>query len=427
MIGLDSLLLLLFTATDITHNEWLGWGRIGYQSSFELMPLLVVMTTILYLLFDVILKFVKTNSILSALKIVLFCGIIITLVGFPLLSVINARHTSVNYLLIHDGALQTEIAARFLFKGINPYATNYLGTPLESWQYVEEDHPTAKNPALYHYAYFPFFLITSTVGHAIQNAVLGWEDLRFTLFAQYVAVLFVVWLLVKNMKEKYVFLILFAANPIVVHFLLEGRNDTASFLYLITSAFFLSRRKLTLSALFLAFGITFKQTLIMAIPFFLGYVYFSKGTGREFRKYVTVFLLVSVLIIAPFFLWDPKSFFDSTIQYMNGGTLHGYPITGIGFSRLLHEVGIIPNTHMKFPFWIFQGITVIPLLIFFLKLLKRTPKISYVFLFFGLTTLVFFYFSRVFSDSYITLILLSFITAILFYMKENQEKSEQTA
>lgn len=421
MFGLDSLLLLLFVTITIMNNEWLGWGRIGYQTSPELIPLLLVAATIVYLLVDITLQFVKKNRILNTAKISLFSIVILTLVGFPLLNIIYQRHTSVNYLLIHDGALQTEIAARFLFKGINPYSANYLGTPMESWRYFEEDHPQSNNPALYHYAYFPLFLITSTAGHAIQNVVLGWEDLRFTLFVEYIAMLVVVWLLVRNMKEKYLFLILFGANPIVVHFLLEGRNDTASFLYLISSAYFLSRQKLTLSAIFLAFAISFKQTLWFAVPFFLGYVFFKKSLQRNFRKYTIVFLLISTLIIGPFFLWDPKSFYDSTIQFMNGGTKHVFPIKGIGFSQILHVIGFLPNTHMYFPFWIFQFIAVIPLLFFLLKKLKQNPRISHVFLFFSITTLVFFYFSRGFSDSYIVTIFLAFITSMVFYLQEKNE------
>ncbi|MEK9175939.1 MAG: hypothetical protein AAB520_00690, partial [Patescibacteria group bacterium] len=250
MVLLDGALLLLFVSLSVMNRDWMGWEKLGIAPTSDLITTLLFTFTFGYILVNAFLFLIKKRSairILRITKILLFCITIFTLVGYPLMSNIMIRRTSVNYLFIHDGALQTEIATRFLLKGKNPYASNFLGTPMESWQYSETDDPKAKNPALYHYVYLPFFLLTSSVGHVIQKIVLGWEDLRFTLFAEYMALLLVAFMLVKNMKEKYLYLTLFAANPLVVHFLVEGRNDTASFLYLLASAFFLSRKNLTAS------------------------------------------------------------------------------------------------------------------------------------------------------------------------------------
>lgn len=418
MPSLSSFFLLLIVIFNIMNKEWLGWERLGYTTISDLAMTLLVTTTIAYVVIDVITRLVKNNFFLSITKVIVLITSLIFLVVVPLWTNIMLRHTSVNYLLIHDGALQTEIAIRFLLKGENPYTMSYFGTPLEFWRYREVDHPTAVNPALYHYTYLPFFLLSSAVGQIIQKIVLGWEDLRFTLFAEYLGMLSIILLLTRQMKEKFFYFILFAANPLVVHFLLEGRNDTASFLYLLASAFFLSRKKLTTSAVFLAFGITFKQTLWLAVPFFLGYVFFTHDFKQKAYWYTGVVLVVSAIITLPFFLWSPKNFFDSTISYMNGATTHSYPINSIGFAQLLLLFHIIPDTHRYFPFWIFQFLAVTPLVIFFLSKLRGNPRISSLFAFFSVTVTVFFYFSRVFSDSYITLVSLTLLSALLFYQIE---------
>lgn len=421
MFLLDSVVLLLFVSLSVVDRDWMGWERLGFTPTSDLITTLLLTFTFGYILVSVFLFLIKNRQairILNISKMLLFLIVVLTLVGYPLQSNITRRHTSVNYLLIHDGALQTEIATRFLLKGKNPYASNFLGTPMESWQYGELDHPKAKNPALYHYAYLPFFLLTSSTGHIIQKIVLGWEDLRLTLFAEYMVLLAVVWMLVKKMKEKYLFLVLFGANPLVVHFLAEGRNDTASFLYLLASAFFLSRKNLTTSAILLGVSMAFKQTLWLAAPFFLGYVFFQLDLRGKALRYTGVFVLSAAIFIGPFFLWDPKSFIDSTISYMNGNTLHSYPIKSIGFAQILLLTKTIKDSHNYFPFWILQGLFVGPLLIYCLAHLKRNPKISSIFLFFGITSLVFLYFSRVFSDSYLTLVFLVFTAAFIFYQKE---------
>lgn len=417
MISLDSVLILLFVITSIVNKEWSGWQAPGPQQLLDPASSILIVLVVGYLLIDILKIFFK-NNIFQILKILLFCTILVSFVGYPLLNIILLRHNSVNYILIHDGALQTEIATRFLFKGQNPYAVNYFNTPLQSWNYTEANYHGAINPALYHYAYLPFTLLTSAAGHVVQKLILGWEDLRFTLFVEYLGILLIVWVLTKNLKEKFVYLTLYAFNPLVVHFLLEGRNDIAAFLYLFASAFFLYRKNLKVSAILLAFAMAFKQTLWLALPFFLCYVLYKKDIKNKFRTYFIFVIATMSLIILPFFIWDPKSFIDSTINYLNGTALHSYPINGIGFAQILLMTKSIPNTHVYYPFWIFQALTSGPLLLFFLKILKNKPQISYIFLFFSITTLVFMFFSRVFSDSYITLIFLTLITAILFYKKE---------
>jgi uncharacterized membrane protein len=418
MFSLDSALILLFTITNFMGKNWPGQEGLGIPSLSGPFFSILIAFTIGYLLVDVILLFFKKN-IFHILKIILFCCIVVFSVGYPLLSNILIRHISVNYLFIHDGALQTEIATRFLLKGKNPYATSYFNTPLAQWTYTESKYSGLTNPALYHYTYLPFVLLTSAVGHVSQKFLLGWEDLRFTLFVEYLGILLVVWKLTKNIKERFLYLTLYALNPLVVHFLLEGRNDTASFLYILVSAFFLYRKNLKTSAIFLAFGMAFKQTLWLALPFFLCYVFYKSGIKNKFRSYFISFIITAGLIILPFIIWDPKNFIDSTIGYLSGTAIHSYPINGIGFAQILLWAKLIPNSHAYYPFWIFQFLTSGALMLFFLKMLKNKPRISYIFLFFSITNLVFIFFSRVFSDSYITLIFLTLITAILFYKKRN--------
>ena len=101
----------------------------------------------------------------------LHLGLIVAVfVVVPTIASIVLRETGKPYTYIHDGALMIEEAARKLLAGHNPYATDYVDTPLYYW-------PMVNNPALYHLTYFPFlFLITIPFTWAFDHLGIFWDQ-----------------------------------------------------------------------------------------------------------------------------------------------------------------------------------------------------------------------------------------------------------
>jgi len=113
----------------------------------------------------------------------------------PTIASIVLRETGKPYTYIHDGALMIEEAARKLLVGHNPYATDYLDTPLYYW-------PMVNNPALYHLTYFPFlFLITVPFVWAFDHLGIFWDQ-RYLYLPAFVATLAILPLLVKRTDHR---------------------------------------------------------------------------------------------------------------------------------------------------------------------------------------------------------------------------------
>ena len=131
------------------------------------------------------------------------------------------------------------------------------------------------------------------------------------------------------------------------------------------------------------------------------------ATARNFLSFVVVFGLV----VGPFFIWDPKAFWESTVLYLSGAALNSYPISGYGWGMVLNQLGIIKNLTVYYPFWIWQAAVGLPLALFLIRWLARRPSVSRLIICYGVFTFVFWYFSRYFNNSHLAYLSTVFITA----------------
>lgn len=407
-ISFDSILLpALITPFIMAYR--LSWKETPYWL-FGLIFLLIL----LYLVLDLS----KLKEILYfRLKQILLWTLIITVIGSAFISAIIVRHQAHPIYMIHDMPLQQEIAIRFFLDGKNPYSETYFNTFLEQWHYSE----SKVNPALYHFVLLPFYILFAIPFYFLSLSFFGFFDARIPLLFLFLGLLALGSFLVRQRREKLLFLILLAFNPAMLPYILEGRSDMFMFPFLFLGFFLLEKRRYALSGVPIGLAFATKQSAWPLFPFYILFLFFkTKGISKTLVSLV-VFIFTFALITLPFLAWDPKAFWDSTIGYLSGSTSNSYPVSGYGLGSLLHQLGVIKDVYAYYPFQIWQALLAIPLFILLARLLKNKPTVSRLILFYGIFLFVFWYFSRYFNNSHLAYISLIFITA--YFWPEDQKGS----
>lgn len=355
------------------------------------------------------------NSIFKFKQIILWL-LIVCVLGGAFFSAIVVRHKIHPIYMIHDIIIQQESAIRFLLHGRNPYATTYFDTPLAQWHYSN----TEINPALYHFVMEPFYLIFAIPFYLISSKMFGFFDGRIPLFFLFFAVLFMASKLIKDKSNKLLFIILLAFNPAMLGYTLEGRSDMFMFAFLFLGLYLLHVKRYIFAGVPIALAFAVKQSVWPLLPFYIAFLYFkNKNINRTFRELLP-FLAVFIVIVSPFLIWNSKAFLDSTIFYLSGNIINGYPISGYGFGMVLKQLGIIKEANQYYPFQIWQAIFGIPILIILIRNLKKNLSVSRLILVYGIFLFVFWYFSRYFNNSHLGYLSVVFITAYFWPIQDEK-------
>lgn len=350
-----------------------------------------------YWLFGVIFLLLGVNLFIQSLKYRTWLTWIVILltIGSVYFSAIVVRQRTAPVYEVHDIILQLESATRFLIQGINPYAADYFGTPLEEWHYGEG----IINPALFHFVMPPFYLLSFLPFYYGGVHLFSLVDGRLPLVFAFFGILFLLHKLVKK-EERPLALTLFAFNPAMVGYFIEGRSDYQMFFWLLSALFVLSSKHVILSGILMGLAFATKQSAWPIFPLYIAYLWF-KG-NKKWVVYGGVSLLITVtLIFLPFLLWDYKTFLNSTLFYLSGSLATSYPISGYGVGMLLNQLGLIKNLNTYFPFWILQLVLGLPALIILIKQLQAKPTLKRLLFFYGVFLFVFWYFSRYFNNSHV--------------------------
>jgi hypothetical protein len=332
-------------------------------------------------------------------------AIIAVFVVVPTIASLILRETGRPYTYIHDGALMVEEAARKLLNGMNPYAADYLDTPLFFW-------PMINNPALYHLTYFPFmFLVTTPFVWLFDTLGLTWDQ-RFLYLPAYIGTLALVPLLVQGAARQLSMTAAIALNPQLFPFVVEGRNDFFVLLFLFAGLALLIRERRTASSLAFAAAAAAKLHALVILPFIAVYLIATRRP-RNVREALGalaptwpagIFLLAT---FAPFLVNDFAAFYDDVVRYNTGGAAWTYPISGMGFSAILLALGVIPYRQADFPFAAIEIAVAAPIAAWWLIRLWKRPTIATLLAGYALTLLAFLFFGRYFQGNY-----LGFIAAV---------------
>lgn len=412
-LKLDSILLpALLTPFIMNYSLGLNPGDTPYIL-FGFIFLLVIG----YLVLDI--YKIKISQYILLKDIVLWV-MIVTVLGGSFLSAIVIRHKVAPVYQIHDIVLQQEAAIRFLLDGKNPYATTYFGTPVEEWHYDAKD----TNPALYHFVMEPFYLLFALPFYFVSNHTIGFFDGRIPLLFLFFVILITAAITVKDADNRRIFLTLLAFNPALLPYTLEGRSDIFMFGFLIVSFLLFFRSHYLFSSILLALAFGIKQSAWPIAPFYVLLLYFKTKDVKKTVINILPFFITFAATILPFFFWNQKAFYDSTIGYLSGSTEHSYPITGYGFGRILFDLGYIKDIHQVYPFHVWQIIVGVPLFAALVLFLKKNPSVRTLIFIYGLFLFVYWYFSRYFHNSHLGFITMIFITAY-FWPEEHEELSKK--
>ncbi|HLY80978.1 MAG TPA: hypothetical protein VKQ70_16480, partial [Caulobacteraceae bacterium] len=295
----------------------------------------------------------------------------------------------------HDGGVvQTEESARFLLRGVNPYSADYYATPLRG----------ATIPATLHYnPYLPASFLLAAPLVALADALHVPFDQRVVYLALYAAG---IWLIPRAFRSRgtgELARTIFAFNPLVVTFLVEGRNDIYTIAFLLFAVVALERRRPLAFFAALALACATKQLAWFAAPFLL--VCSWRAWPREvWRRGAALGAGLFAAAVLPFFAWNPRAFVDATYKFNAGLVPDSYPLggtPGFGFAMLAAVFHWAPDRAAYFELTPYLLVTALPLAILLLWRLARRPSTAQAMLGAFVVSFWIYFFSRVFHNNYL--------------------------
>ncbi len=305
---------------------------------------------------------------------------------------------------VHDGLVQLEIAAEKLSALENPYSVDYFSTRLTNWPYGSAGDI---NPALYHYAYLPILTVSHLVVGSLTAATIRIVDGRILFVIAYLLTLLISQFLSDSFQSRLEFFILYGLNPLTFRYLLNGRNDTLVFLWILTSLLMTKKGHFSIAALMLALATATKQSAWPLVPFFLVYWY-QKSHPTDLSdklRPLLVFILSLTVFIVPFVIWNPSNFVDATIFYPLGIGETAYPVSAwsYGIARLSFTPGK-PIAHTAV-FTIIKLITVPGLFIYLIRKLFRKPNLRHMSIFSTIFLFYFWYMNSFFHNNHVLFVI----------------------
>lgn len=342
------------------------------------------------------------------LKLALVWLIVLSTVMAQTCFLILMRHQTGPASYTHDGGvIQTEETIKYTLAGRNPYVEDYLDTPMAEWGL---DYRTA----LYHYPYLPWTFIFSTPFHLLSHLFLGWYDQRFVYLLLFIIMLALAPRLTDDRRAALGLTMALGLNPIMGNDIIYGQNDSFVLFWVVWGVYFLRYGRRTLSAVAFGLACASKPTAWFLVPFYLLYL-LGNLPGKEespFRVKVRALLpqilagvVVFVLLVLPFALWNLDAMVDDIWRWSSGTADTPYQIRGWGFANLILALGLVESRLGYFPFWLFELLFGLPLLLFLLWRQLRDNTLQAMLYGYGFFLLVFSYFSRFLNENYLGYIL----------------------
>ncbi|HEY0784118.1 MAG TPA: hypothetical protein VGE98_16795 [Thermoanaerobaculia bacterium] len=329
-------------------------------------------------------------------KLATLTVLVLTAVALPIGQRAFLRFASGHPLrFAHDGGVvQTEESARFLLRGENPYAADFSATPLRE----------AGIPAvLQHNPYLPgSFLLAVPFVAAADAAGLPF-DMRLVYLALYGFAIAVVPLAFRGAGTGEVARTGFALAPLVVPFLVVGRNDVAFLAFLLFALVALARRRATGFFLGLAAACATKQLAWFVAPFLLVHAWHALPRPA-FRRGVLWGAALFAAVVVPFVAWGPADFWDDVYRFNAGLGTSPYPLggtPGFGFAMLAADLGWAADRNAYYPLTPYLLATAAPLALWLLWRLNRRPSLAFAVLSAFLVSFWVLFFARVFNNNYL--------------------------
>lgn len=352
-------------------------------------------------------------------KALLLAGIIVTAVFLPTGELILLRHANGPASYTHDGGvIQTEATIQYLAAGKNPYTEDYVHTPMADWGF------SRFRTALYHYPYLPWTFLFSAPFYWLGQAA-GFYDQRFVYLFLLALALALAPRLAANWRARLALVAILGLNPMMALDVIFGQNDSFVLCWLIFSLVAWSywrarpperRGWLALSAACFGLACASKPTAWFFAPFYAlllvaddpalagGWRAVGRAAPAMLRRAVPA-VVVFLLVVLPYVLWDPASFYDDIFRWSSGQGPTGYQIWGWGASNFVLAAGLVADRFGQWPFWLTELLVGAPLLVWFVRRQSRTNTLGAACWHYGVWLLAFFYVSRFLNENYLGFIL----------------------
>ncbi len=409
-ISLDALVLILVTGMTLHQDSFKGVRYITPGLNAIAVGLLG-----LYVLLDVLGAPLReggrrSRRLFFGGKSAILAGIVALLVLWPTVNLIGQRHTMGLRNTVHDTSINVEEGTKFLLAGKDFYAQTYLNTPLADFKWHNEpQYGYGPNPALWLTDTFPGQELITVPFMLASNATLHWFDERFVYMAAFALTVLLLALLAPTASTRLALIAAVALNPVWVPTFIYGQNDILVLAEILAVVYFSGQSRWRLALLCLAIGCATKQTTLLLVPFYLWWLWLRLGdTWRQRLERLALLLpwliVPGVLMIVPFYAWDPTAFYNGNFAYVNGSVPHSYPIQGYdgwGAAGFVLWGGLVPGPNAYYPFWIMQGAVALPLALILLRRMRRDTTPATMLAAYAAALFPVFYFSRFFHASYI--------------------------
>ncbi len=401
-------------------NWWPAWSLdlLAHHATDPATMMLIVTAfalLILYLFVDIFSADPQAHRP-HRLKLMLLYSIIILLVISKAVLYINLRQIRGPASYSHDGGtIQTEVTIDYFLQGLNPYVKDYVDTPMGAWGISEY------RTALYHYPYLPWTFLFSTPFQLAAKATLGWFDQRMVYLLLFAITLILIPKLVRRPQERLIALAIIGLNPIGAISVTFGENDPYVFAWIVIALYFIQPGTdkpgkwgyLFGSAMY-GLACASKPTAWFLAPFWFLYLLRDQWGHKLipplnswpdhiitlWRRAWSLPMFV-LLIIGPWFIWNPEAMYDDVWRWSAGLGETGYQIWGWGASNYVLAFGLVSDRFQYWPFIIPGFIILAPLLLFLLQKQARFNTMSMMLYAYVLLLLPFFYTSRFLQPNYL--------------------------
>ena len=423
-LGIDSLVLLAVLFPMTARWDWY------YPAHYRVLPIeaIGVFSVLAYLLgvAYITLDYFKRARDTTTARLVVLGLLVVNLVVAPMLTSMVVRHvTGQTERWVHDTPLQIEASVDALLQGRNPYAATYEDTPLARWPYYtgplwssnwqEPAPPEGRvNPAMYHVAYLPFTLLVAVPFQVLTTWTLGWFDGRWTNLLAYLFTLWLLGRLVRDRTLRLAALILVGLNPLLVPYVVEGRNDILVFSLLLAAVVW-HRERPVVSAVWLGLALATKHVAALFLPFYLLLLWREVADRPDRLAALARRLLptavTALALVLLFLAWNPAAFLEDTVGYLSGALPTSYPLSGMGIGGIAVVLGWVPNAAAPFPASLLQALVAGPFLVALLRYQWRFNSLRQALGGYAVFLLVFMWLARFYFENYLGYILLVLITA----------------
>ncbi len=325
---------------------------------------------------------------------------------------------------IHDGAVQSEVAAKFLLQGKNPYGADYRGT-----LYAQVNPPIVGGPAINvvwsHYIYPPLTFLLFVPLQIAFSAIGPLADYRLLSLGALVGVFLVLLPLASSWTKRTRLLLLTVGNPLLWIFALAGSNEQIMVLGLIGATTLLFHRRAGWAGFVFGLAMASKQTAWLLLPLGVFVVWkYYQGQPRATQAYRQLArgLFVSLaLTFGPFIVWNPSHVYIDLVQYASGLIPFSYPISGTTFLQYLHIFHLVASPWAIIPTYIFQLVVGIPVLIMTVNWFRTRPVMSRWLAGAAMLVLAVLLFSRYLNNNYLVVPVTLLVAAMAWQWEEERD------